>query len=197
MIGVFGGTFDPIHVGHVAIANEVAGGFQMDQVLFVPNSRSPLRQTPIATGQDRSEMCRLATRENPIFSVSTVEIDRDGPSYAIDTIEILREAYPDDELALIAGMDIVDELLEWRDSSRLLENTLMIVVERPGFDEAKLRDVARELGAEDRILPHRTTPLDISSTEIRRRIKAGLAYRHLLHDHVYQYIVRHGLYRDR
>ena len=94
-------------------------------------------------------------------------------------------------------MDILNDLLEWRDTSKLLENTLLIIVERPGFDEAKLTHVARELGAEDRILPHRTTPLDISSTEIRRRIKAGLAHRYYLHEQVYQYIVRHGLYADR
>ena len=194
MVGVFGGTFDPIHTGHLAIANDVAQAFGLASVLFVPNSRSPLRQAPVASPIHRFEMCRLATSENPDFAVSRVDIDRDGPSYAVDTLKLLRTDYPDSDFALIAGSDVVDELRGWRDTTRLLKDALMIVVDRTGFERVDVNNVATDLAAPGRIVRHRATPLDVSSTEIRKRIAGGLPYRHFLHPLVYDYIRGHGIY---
>ena len=131
MIGIFGGTFDPVHLGHLAIADDVANAFGLAEVLFVPNARSPLRQAPVASPSQRFEMCRLATSDNVKFSVSRVDIDRDGPSYAIDTIRLLRAGNRDCEFAFIAGTDVLDELRSWRDTDALLREALMIVVDRP------------------------------------------------------------------
>ncbi len=194
IVGIFGGTFDPIHTGHLAIADDVANAFGLSKVLFVPNSRSPLRRTPVASPIHRFEMCRLATSENPDFKVSRVDIDRDGPSYAVDTVELLETEFPNSEFALIAGTDILDELRGWRDTSHLLRQALMIVVDRPGFEGVDVSKVANDLGAPGRIVGHRATPVDVSSTEIRQRIADGLPYRYLLHHLVYDYIRRHRIY---
>ena len=196
MIGIFGGTFDPVHLGHLAVADGVANAFGLAKVLFVPNARSPLRQAPVASPVQRFEMCELATSENARFAVSRVDIDRDGPSYAIDTVRLLRAEYPNCEFAFIAGTDILDELRSWRETGALLEQALMIVVDRPGVDGGDVDRAASELGGAGRIVRHQAALMDVSSTEIRRRIRSGRPYRCLLHHRVYGYLRRHRIYKE-
>ncbi len=196
MIGIFGGTFDPIHLGHLAIADDVANAFGLAKVLFVPNARSPLRQAPVASAVQRFEMCKLATSENAGFEVSKVDIDRDGPSYAIDTVRLLRAEHPNCEFAFIAGTDVLDELRSWRDTGALLEEALMIVVDRPGVDGVDVNKATSELGGAGRIVRHQATLMDLSSTEIRHRIRSGCPYRYLLHHRVYGYLRRHRVYKE-
>ena len=196
MIGIFGGTFDPIHVGHLAIADDVANAFGMAKVLFVPNARSPLRQAPTASPAQRFEMCELAISDNTRFAVSRVDIDRDGPSYAIDTVKLLRAEYPNCEFAFIAGTDVLDELQSWRDTGALLREALMIVVDRPGVDSVEVDRAASELGSAGRIVRRQAALIDVSSTEIRRRIRSSLPYRSLLHPKVYGYVRRHRVYKE-
>ena len=194
-IGIFGGTFDPVHLGHLAIADDVAHAFGLTKVLFVPNARSPLRQAPAASPSQRFEMCELATSDNARFAVSKVDIDRDGPSYAIDTVRLLRAEYPDGEFAFIAGKDILDELQSWRDTGALLNEALMIVVDRPGVDGVDAERAASEVGCAGRIVTHRAALMDVSSTDIRNRIRSGRPYRYLLHRRVYDYLRRHQIYK--
>ena len=195
-IGIFGGTFDPIHLGHLAIADDVANAFGLAKVLFVPNARSPLRQASAASPAQRFEMCELATSENASFAVSRVEIDRDGPSYAIDTIRLLRAEYPNCEFAFIAGTDVLEELRRWRDIGALLQEALMIVVDRPGVDGGDVDRTASELGGDGRIVRREAALMDVSSTEIRRRIRSGRPYRYLLHHRVYSYVRHHQIYEE-
>ncbi len=196
MIGIFGGTFDPVHLGHLAIADDVANAFGLAEVLFVPNARSPLRRAPVASPSQRFEMCELATSGNNLFAVSRVDIDRDGPSYAIDTIRLLRAEYRDCEFAFIAGTDVLDELRSWRDTDALLREALMIVAERPGVDGIDVDRAASEIGFAGRIVTHRAALMDVSSTDIRHRIRNGLPYRYLLHHRVYDYLRRHRIYKS-
>lgn len=194
IVGIFGGTFDPIHTGHLAVATAVSHAFGLSKVVLVPNHRSPLRAEPIASAEERFEMCRLAASDKEEFLVSRVDIDRNGPSYAVDTFEILATEYAGCEFALIAGADILDELADWRDTIKLLSCVLMIVVDRPGVNPVDVDSVASDLGVPGRIVRHRARPVDVSSTQIRQCIASGLPYRHFLHQKVYDYIQRHHIY---
>jgi len=197
-IAVYGGSFDPIHLGHLAVAEDVASAFEMARVVFVPALVSPLRHWPIAEAWRRVQMCQIATAGAPAFTVSEVDVRREPPSYTVDTLRDLRKEFPEDELHLIVGADALGELKDWRGVAELLSETKMIVVARPGFDGRKIDRVAAELQAPSGSLHlHDTTPLNISSTEIRRRIAAGLPFRHYVHPGVFGYIKRHGLYRGR
>ena len=140
-------------------------------------------------------MCKLATSDNVRFSVSRVDIDRDGPSYAIDTIRLLRAENRDCEFAFIAGTDVLDELRSWRDTDAILREALMIVVDRPGVDRVDVDRAASEIGFAGRIVTHRAALMDVSSTDIRHRIRNGLPYRYLLHHGVYDYLRRHRIYK--
>lgn len=196
-VGVYGGTFDPVHIGHLAVAADVAHAFGLDEVLFVPANRAPLRNAAEADGRRRYEMCRIATADNPRFRVSSAELDRPAPSFTVDTLAALRGQFPDTEFDLIAGADILRELKEWRGVGDLLATTRIIVVARPGFSEETLDAVAEELRARDRLLLHRSTRLHVASSDIRQRIAEGRPYRYYLHPAVAKYIERHGLYGAR
>ena len=194
IVGIFGGTFDPIHTGHLAVATDVSHAFGLAKVVFVPNQRSPLGAEPIASAGDRFEMCRLASSDRQEFLVSRVDIDRNGPSYTLDTVEILATEYVGCEFVLIVGADILDELANWRDTIKLLGHVLMIVVDRPGVNSIDVDSVASNLGVQGRIVRHRARLVDVSSTQIRQCIASGRPHRHLLHREVYEYIHRHHIY---
>ena len=182
-LGVFGGTFDPVHVGHLAIAEAALESAKLDRVVFVPARRSPLKQRePSATADDRLAMLEAATKGEPRFTVSRVELDRDGPSYTVDTLESLRH---DGELFLILGSDALADLSRWRSPERIRELATILVARRPGAPEPG-NATATAFDA---------PCLDISSRELRARAGRGLSLRYLVPDDVWRHIERKGLYR--
>ena len=181
-IGVFGGTFDPVHVGHLAIAQAALEGARLDRVIFVPARRSPLKERePAASAEDRLAMLEAATKNEPRFAVTRVELDRDGPSYTVDTLEALRR---EGDLHLILGSDALADLPRWRSPERIRELATILVARRPGAPEPDAR--ARAFDA---------PCLDISSRELRARAGRGLTLRYLVPDDVWRHIERRGLYR--
>jgi nicotinate-nucleotide adenylyltransferase len=182
--GVFGGTFDPVHVGHLAIALAALESAKLDRVVFVPARRSPLKdREPAAPAADRLAMLEAATTDEPRFSVSRIELERDGPSYTVDTLEALRG---EGELFLILGSDALAELERWRSPERIRELAVILVARRPGAPEP---DTSARVAAFD------APRLDLSSRELRARASRGLSLRYLVPDEVWRHIERRGLYR--
>jgi nicotinate-nucleotide adenylyltransferase len=183
-LGVFGGTFDPVHVGHLAIAHAALESVPLDRVLFVLARRSPLKERgPVASEADRSRMLELALAGEPRFELSRVELDRTGPSYTVDTLEQLAGT---DELFLILGSDAVADFPRWKDPERIARLATLIVAERPGAP-ARMGDAP--------IVAFDAPRLDISSRELRARAARGLSLRYLVPDAVWRHIEARGLYR--
>ncbi len=183
-IGVFGGTFDPVHVGHLAIALAALESVPLERVLFVPARRSPLKERdPIASASDRVTMLEAAIAHEPRFAVSRAELDRDGLSYTVDTLEALRG---EGELFLIVGSDALTDLARWRYPERIRSLATLLVAPRPGAPEP-----SPALGARTFDAPR----LDISSRELRARVARGRSLRYLVPDAVCDHIERRGLYR--
>lgn len=191
-IGVLGGTFDPIHLAHLALAEEAREEAALQQVLFVPAGLPPHKrpQEVLAAGH-RLEMVRLALAACPHFHVRELELDREGFSYTLDTVEALaREFAPRGELFLIVGADQVLELENWKDPRSLVEACTLLIAPRPGFE---LGELPAWVAGRARLLT--TTRLAISSREIRERVRAGRSIRFLVPDPVRAYIEDHRLYR--
>ena len=183
-IGVFGGTFDPVHVGHLAIALAALESVPLDRVLFVPVRRSPLKdRDPLASTADRVAMLETAIASEPRFALSRAELEREGVSYTVDTLEQLRSQ---GELFLILGSDALADLARWRAPDRIRELATIIVAARPGAPEPDAMHGARTFDA---------PRLDISSRELRARAARGMSLRYLVPDAVWEHIKRHGLYR--
>ena len=197
-IGLFGGTFNPIHVGHLTIAEEALLVKRLDKVVFIP-SGDPYMKDPkkIAPQADRLEMTRLAVSgASTRFAVSDMEIRRDGPSYTSETAAAFRALYPDDELYLILGADSLLEIERWRDPGRIFQNARVLAFARGGVEAAALDGAVQALrdryGAEIEIIS--TFALNVSASAIREWLATGHACRYLLTEPVYQYIQDHGLY---
>lgn len=183
-IGIFGGTFDPVHVGHLAIAQAALDDAQLDRVVFVPARRSPLKTTgPAASEEDRYAMLQAAVASEPRFAVSRVELERPGPSFTVDTLEALKGQ---GDLFLILGSDALADLPKWRSPERIRALASLLVARRPGAPEPEAGSGARAFDA---------PCLDISSRELRARAKKGLSLRYLVPDDVWRHIERKGLYR--
>ena len=181
-IGVFGGTFYPVHVGHLAIANAALEELGLDRVYFVPARRSPLKEHgPIATAEDRLAMLSAAIADEPRFRVSRAELEREGPSFTVDTLEALRG---EGELFLIVGSDAYADFERWREPQRIRELATVVLAARPGVPNAP---------AGVRMLD---SPLmDISSRELRARAARGKSLRYLVMEPTLRYIEEHRLYR--
>lgn len=191
-IGILGGTFNPIHYGHLLVAAEVREKFDLEKVIFVPSACPPHKNHPhIAPPQDRYQMTVLATQSNPFFSVSNLELERSGKSYSIETVKELLNIYgKDTELYFITGTDAILEIYTWKDREELLKLCQFVVVTRPGFDARKIeRKILKQIHLIE--IPG----LDISSTDIRRRIKEKKSIKYLLPEKVEEYIDEHGLYQ--
>ena len=196
-VGIFGGTFDPPHLGHLAAAQEALYACNLARVLFTPNARNPLKLgEPISDTAHRLAMTELAVRDNPRFELSRADAKRGGPSYTVDLLAGLREErQPGDDLAFIAGMDVLHELPRWREPLRILELARLIVISRPGEDVLPPTALDDRLpGASSRITVVDTVGVAISSTELRERVAAGKPIRYLVTDPVAAYIAEHGLY---
>lgn len=191
-VGVMGGTFDPIHHGHLVAASEVQAWFDLDEVIFVPTG-DPWQKShrQVSPAEDRYLMTVIATAANPRFNVSRVDIDRTGPTYTIDTLRDLHTAMPDTELFFITGADALADIFTWRDAEELFALAQFVGCTRPGYD----MDLAT-LGSipHDRVTIVEIPALAISSSDCRERKRRGEPVWYLVPDGVVQYIAKHDLY---
>lgn len=193
-LGILGGTFDPIHYGHLFIAEEARVQFGLDQIVFIPSGHPPhKRHIAVTAAQSRYIMTQLGTQDNSYFCCSSLEIDRKGLSFTVDTLAALREQIPEADLYYITGIDAIAEILTWKEPEQVVRAATFIAATRPGFDLAQLQTRLPTFYL-DRILMLRTTALNISSTEIRQRIQENRSARYLTPDSVLQYIEDHQLY---
>jgi nicotinate-nucleotide adenylyltransferase len=189
-----GGTFDPVHHGHLIAAEEARLGFDLDVVLFVPTGQSWQKSRSVTSTEDRYLMTVIATASNPYFEVDRIEIERPGPTYTTDTLRALRDRYGSGtELYFITGADAILQILTWKDPHEAFELATFIAATRPGHDLAEIEALGPE--AQDRVRVLRIPALAISSTEIRERVAHGQPIRYLVPDAVAQYIAKRGLYR--
>ena len=182
-LGIMGGTFDPIHIGHLACAEQAREAYDLDGVVFVPAGNPVFKKDrPVTPAAERLEMCRIATRSNPAFDVSAIEIERGGDTYTVDTLRQLRAHYPDNvELRFITGADAVYHIVQWRESAAIadLARLIAFIAEHGNFAIDYLE----------------VTALAISSSDLRRRVAAGKSIRYLTMQGVLDYIQERGLYR--
>ena len=193
-LGVMGGTFDPIHHGHLVAASEVAARFDLDEVVFVPTGQPwQKKDRKVSSAEDRYLMTTIATASNPRFSVSRVDIDRPGETYTVDTLKDLRAERGDDvDLLFITGADALSKILTWHGVEDLFDLAHFVGVSRPGVDLSS-KDVSH-LPA-DKVTLLEVPALAISSTECRERVAADLPIWYLVPDGIVQYISKRGLYQ--
>ncbi|MCA1829980.1 MAG: nicotinate-nucleotide adenylyltransferase [Actinomycetota bacterium] len=193
-LGVMGGTFDPIHTGHLVTADEARHAFALDEVLFIPAAQPWQKQhVEAAPPEDRYLMTVIATASNPAFAVSRIELDREGPTYTIDTLRALKAERPGCDLMFITGADAILQILTWKDPEAVLSEAEFIAATRPGYDLERLEKELPE-GLEDRVHILEIPALAISSTDIRRRAREGRPLRYLVSDGVAEYIEKRHLY---
>lgn len=190
-LGVFGGTFDPPHIGHLAVARAAKGAADLDRVVFVP-AGSPWQKDDraVSAAEDRYRMTELAIAEDDDFVASRVEVDRDGPSYTVETLERLAAEAGDRELVLILGADAAAGIATWRGPDRICALAELAVVNRPGV-------AAPDLGKACRVTHVAMDPVDVSATDVRRRLGAGLDVAAIVPEGVAAYARARGLYGAR
>ncbi len=204
-VGVLGGSFNPIHLGHLVLAEDILELLRLDRILFVPASAPPHKPARgLATARDRYAMTELAIRGNPRFAISDLELRRPGPSYTVDTLEALRrEAGPDTEFYLLIGSETFLDFLSWREPYRVAQLARLVVIPRAesAFDPhgVQAQKVLAEIGQDgwgDRVLLVAATSLPISSSDLQRRAREGRSLAYRVPDAVRAYILEHRLYRE-
>lgn len=195
-VGIFGGTFDPIHHGHLVIAEQVADVLALERVIFVPSGVPPHKDfaSVKAPVEDRYAMVEAAVRGNERFVVDRVEVDAGRAMYSVETVPLIKERYEGDEWFFVSGADEVSNLLAWRDPDGFLAEARMVAATRPGYDISNLDHLSAELENFDRIVPVECTRLDISATTIRQMVAEGKSVRYLVPEAVYGIIHDRGLY---
>jgi nicotinate-nucleotide adenylyltransferase len=196
--GLLGGTFDPVHTGHLMLAQEVLWRLGLDEVCFVPTGEPWMKRNEVQTSKEhRRAMVELAIADNPRFTLNTIELDRPGDTYTVDTLEELRAgAMRDDDLVFIMGEDALHTMHRWKEVGRILELARLVVALRPGqgpLDFTALEKI--DATARERVMTVQMPLIEISGTELRRRAAAGEPIRYLVPTVVEEYIERHGLYR--
>jgi nicotinate-nucleotide adenylyltransferase len=199
-VGVFGGTFDPVHFGHLILAEQCREQGPLDQVWFVPAPRPPQKESQAITRfEQRVEMLHLALAGNPAFRVDELEKDRPGPSYTVDTLAELRARHPLADFHLLIGSDSLADLPTWREPRRILEHAGLLVVARPGAAGPSAEELRRQLGLPEeaplRLQVAEAPLVEISSRDLRRRAAAGLSLRYFLPRAVECYIHDKRLYQ--
>ncbi|MFC1953003.1 nicotinate-nucleotide adenylyltransferase [Chloroflexota bacterium] len=196
-IGILGGTFDPPHNGHIAVAEEARKRLGLEEVLFVPAGQTPLKEgVPIQSAEHRVQMVRQAIAEYPYFKLSTVEIDRDGLSFTVDTIDELKDMLGSEaELFFILGWDNLEQLPRWKEPLRMINACHLVAVRRPGYFSPDL-DVLEEAipGIKQRVIVLDKPETDVSATEIRDLVARGMPVHHLVPAAVATYIEKNKLY---
>ncbi len=199
-IGVFGGTFDPIHLGHLILAEQCREQAALDAVWFVPSARPPHKLArPLTPFAQRVEMLALAVAGNQAFHIDQLEKDRPGPSFTVDTLDDLHREHPDVEFLLLLGSDTLDDLPNWREPQRIVERTTLLIVVRPGHPVAPAAQLETALRLTSEVMLHQQVvemPLiDIASCDLRRRAAAGQSLRYLVPRAVEHYIMEKRLYQ--
>ena len=190
-----GGTFDPIHHGHLMAAEEARWQFELDEVVFVPTGQPWMKsEREVSPAEDRYLMVVIATSSNPRFMVSRLEIERDGPTYTVDTLRAIRDERGEVDLFFITGADAMLEILQWKDQEEALELAHFIAATRPGYDLSAFEEGAPTEHPNVSVM--QIPALAISSTDIRERVAAGRPIRYLVPDGVQTYISNADLYRD-
>ncbi len=198
-IGIVGGSFDPVHYGHLILAEQCREQAQLDVVVFIPANQSPLKlHGPIASARHRIEMLKLATSGHPSFSVDTIELDRPGPSFTIDTLRELHNRSPQDQLCFVVGSDALKDFEKWREPAEILRLAAPLLVARPG--EVATLDVVRQFVSPARWqeIKHgriESPLLEISSSDIRHRRGTNRSIRYMTPRAVEVYIETHDLYK--
>jgi nicotinate-nucleotide adenylyltransferase len=194
-IGILGGTFNPPHLGHLVVAQEAYRELGLDQVVLIPAGIPPHKPVDDEPGPEhRLELCRLAVGGDERFAVSDLELRRDGPSFTVDTLDTLRSQSPSDDLFLILGGDIAAGLPKWHQPERVLELATVAIAKRRGTAKAAVDDALAQLKGGERARFFQMPRIGISSTMVRRRVRAGQPIRYFVPDGVAHYISRHGLY---
>ena len=196
-IGLLGGTFDPIHMGHLVLAEEVRARLNLAEILFVPAGQPWLKvNSPISPAEHRLEMVRLAIADTPYFKLSTMEIERSGPTYTVDTIaELKAQLGTGDEFFFILGWDNLAQLPQWYQPSRLITMCHLVVVPRPGYPLPDLKALEAIIpGLSQKVTLLDEPEIDISAKAIRDRVAQGLPIHHLIPEPVEEYIRQHKLY---
>jgi nicotinate-nucleotide adenylyltransferase len=188
MVGLFGGSFDPIHHGHLIVGRAVAETLALDELRFMPAGEQPFKRgRHVATARERAEMVALAVAGESGLAVERCEVDRPGPSYTVDTLRELRRREPGQDFTLVVGADASRELNQWREAEALPALARIVAVARPGAPRPDSTLVERVV---------EVPAVDLSATEIRRRVAGGRSIRYLVPDAVAEFIATHGLYRD-
>lgn len=217
-IGIFGGTFNPIHYGHLRAAEEVNEIFALDKVIFIPSGRPPFKKPDLIPARHRYEMTGITIKGNPSFCISDIEVKKRGVSYSVDTLRGLRDKYEGAEFFFILGIDTLCELPSWKEPDKLLTLTNLIVISRPGFsfldlssspylkgiskktlkglDKGEKGIASFNISGDKKIYLCKITGLDISASRLRRLIKAGESIKYLLPEAVEYYIISHKLYKS-
>ncbi len=200
-VGLLGGTFDPIHFGHLVIAEEVRTVLHLTEMVFVPAGHPPHKPGRIVTeAQHRLAMLELAIASNPHFTISLVDLERPGPSYTVETLQVLRQQWgAQTAIYFVIGGDSLEDLLAWYDPAGILKQlTALVAVQRPGYEEAAgYRDTleARLPGIKQRLIMVQAPQLDISATDLRRRVAESRPIKYQTPEAVERYIIEYGLYR--
>lgn len=195
-LGIMGGTFDPIHHGHLVAAEQAFDDLGLDVVVFMPAGQPAFKQDKqVSSGEDRYAMTLLATSDNPHFLASRFEVDRDGVTYTADTLELLRSHYPENvKLYFITGADAIADVVRWKDADRIAANACLVGATRPGYDLESARRTIAESPYPFEVIYLEIPALAISSSDLRGRVAAGQSLRYLTPDQVSGYIHKHGLY---
>ncbi|MFH1622087.1 MAG: nicotinate-nucleotide adenylyltransferase [Candidatus Omnitrophota bacterium] len=186
-IGIFGGTFNPIHFGHLVLAEQAYEKLDLDKVIFIPSYFPPHKDVPnIVSATHRYKMVNLAIQGNPRFRISDIEIKREGRSFLIDTLRQLRKIYPESELYFISGSDVSHQISKWKSIEEVLALAKFVLAKRPGY---RLKKCNKDISIIS------ITELDISSSMVRRKIKLGQSIRYLMPLRVFKYIKEKRLYK--
>lgn len=198
-LGIMGGTFDPIHNGHLVAAEQSRHDLDLDLVVFMPAGSPAFKQDrEVSSAEDRYAMTLLATADNPNFLASRFELEREGITYTVDTLSALREIYPDNvELYFITGADAIIDIVKWHDADRIAELATLVGATRPGYDLDAAMDAIERSGIQFDVIYLEVPALAISSSHLRERHRAGQSLRYLTPDQVVGFIEKHGLYQRR
>ncbi len=198
-LGIMGGTFDPIHNGHLVTAEQAFDDLSLDLVVFMPAGRPAFKQgEQVSSGEERFAMTLLATADNPHFVASRFEVDREGVTYTADTLRLLRQLYPENvEFYFITGADAITEIVTWRDAADIARLAHLVAATRPGYDLDRAWDAIDASGLDFDVTYLSVPALAISSSHLRERVGAGQSLRYLTPDPVTGYLHKHGLYGAR